>query len=187
MRKWRWNKKGVVKVLFTPLRMGQLTNNTTKYPTLKAKAAVAKHMVGFCIVLAHRQAGHGNRRAYTLKPAHRLHAYTEEYGKLVVTMFEGVQNYYRACDATPLQREACIDSMYAFLSSLEQLNTLWCTGLATDELRQKMPFHVRPKIHMIQHLVEDQKKGSRPRECDCGCEGFHTLQDVNSVFSWSMG
>ena len=23
--------------------------------------------------------------------------------------------------------------------------------------------------------------------CDCGCEGFRTLQDVNSVFSWSMG
>ena len=23
--------------------------------------------------------------------------------------------------------------------------------------------------------------------CDCGCEGFHTIQDVNSVFSWPMG
>ena len=23
--------------------------------------------------------------------------------------------------------------------------------------------------------------------CDCGCEGYHTIQDVNSVFSWSMG
>ena len=81
---------------FTPLRMGQLHNTTTKYPTLKAKAAVAKHMVGFCIVLAHRHAGHGSRRAYALKPAHRLHAYTAEYGRLVVAMFEGVQNYYRA-------------------------------------------------------------------------------------------
>ena len=25
------------------------------------------------------------------------------------------------------------------------LNTLWCTGLATDDLKQRMPFHVRPK------------------------------------------
>ena len=87
---------------------------------------------------------------------------------MVVAMFEGVQNYYRACDATPLQREACIDSMYAFLSSLEQLNTLWCTGLATDEQRQKMPFHVRPKIHMIQHLVEDQLDlWGNPRNFNC--------------------
>ena len=30
------------------------------------------------------------------KPTHRLHAHTAEYGRLVVAMFEGVQNYYRA-------------------------------------------------------------------------------------------
>ena len=40
--------------------------------------------------------------------------------------------------------------------------------MATDEQRQKMPFHVRPKIHMTQHLVDDQLDlWGNPRNLNC--------------------
>eukprot|EP00969_Alexandrium_andersonii_P024771 1081444-Alexandrium_andersonii.AAC.1 len=28
---------------------------------------------------------------------------------------------------------------------------------------------------------------AQDRCCDCGCEGFHTIQDVMAMFAWSMG
>ena len=41
------------------------------------------------------------------------------------------------------------------LQSLEELNSLWRRGL-TEERQKLQPWHERPKLHMLQHLVEDQ-------------------------------
>ena len=82
-------------------------------------------------------------------------------------MFEGVCKYFRACDNVPLAKNDCVDSMYEFLSSLEQLNTLWCGGLADDD-KIRMHFHVRPKCHGCQHIVEDQLDlWGTPRNFNC--------------------
>ena len=132
-------------------------------------------------MLAHRHAGHDYRAAFEVRPSHRLAAHAAEYGRLVVAMLDGVQNYHRACGASPRQKDACIDSMYVFLSSLEQLNTRWCQGLVSDDLKQRMPLHIRPKVHMIQHLGEDQLDlwGS-PRNFNC-CVGEHFIGSMKTV------
>ena len=78
-----------------------------------------------------------------------------------------------------------MDLMYQFLSSLEQLNTLWCTGLVSDDIKKRMPFHLRPKAHMVSHLVEDQLDlwGS-PRNFSCYMDE-HFVGSMKTVCSMS--
>ena len=45
--------------------------------------------------------------------------------------------------------------MYQFLQCLDALNKLWRAGLPVGE-QAALPVHVRPKAHMLQHLVEDK-------------------------------
>lgn len=45
--------------------------------------------------------------------------------------------------------------MYKFLQSLEALNRLWREGLDIAQ-HSPQPFHVRPKGHVLQHLVEEK-------------------------------
>ena len=117
--------------------------------------------------------------------AHRLHGYEAEYCGLIVSMFEGVRNYFTSCDATPLVKDTCADNMYLFLSSLDHMNTLWCHGLVTDDQNMSMPFHIRPKCHMVQHLVEDQLDlwGS-PRNFNCYMDE-HFIGGMKSVCAMS--
>ena len=148
----------------------QIRSKTAPYPSLKAKAAIAKHLVAYCVILAQKHAGHLGRPAFHLRPA-RLAGLDGTHRALVVEMFEGVAAYFSACDAEPLDKPVCVDSMYCFLNALERLNTLWCTGLATNEEKSRMPFHIRPKCHMIQHLTEDQLDlWGNPRNFNCYCD-----------------
>ena len=45
--------------------------------------------------------------------------------------------------------------MFQFLQGMGQLNHMWRQGLA-DNLVSAQPWHIRPKSHMLQHLVQDQ-------------------------------
>jgi predicted nicotinamide N-methyase len=45
--------------------------------------------------------------------------------------------------------------MYKYLQSLDRLNKLWRRDVPVED-RQKLPFHIRPKAHMLQHMVEDK-------------------------------
>jgi len=144
--------------MLSPVRLvlSQIRSASSPYPVLKAKAAQAKHLCQYCLTLAHRHAGHADRAAYSFRPGTRLAKRNAEYRRLIVELFVGITSYFRACDAEVFDAGSAKAGMYAFLQSLEQLNSLWCSGLSTDEERDRMPFHVRPKGHMMQHLVEDQ-------------------------------
>ena len=154
----------------SPLRLviSQIRSAANPYPVLKAKAAQAKHLCQYCLTLAHRHAGHGVRAAYSFRPGTRLAKRNAEYHRLIVALFEGITSYYRACDDEVFDEGVAKASMYAFLQSLEQLNRLWCSGLSNDEERKRMPFHIRPKCHMLQHLVEDQLRlWGTPKNFSC--------------------
>ena len=45
--------------------------------------------------------------------------------------------------------------MYVFLQSLKFLHDLWRVGVPEDQ-QKNLPFHLRPKCHVLQHLVEDK-------------------------------
>jgi hypothetical protein len=45
--------------------------------------------------------------------------------------------------------------MYKYLQSLEALHRLWRVGVPVAEHRP-LPFHIRPKAHCCQHLVEEK-------------------------------
>ena len=142
----------------TPVQLvkAQLRSTTNPYPVLKAKAAQAKHMCHYCRIVAHRQAGHSGRVAYAFKAGHRLAGLEATYHARIVDLFEGACDYYSGIAAPVLDKVAIENSMYRFLQALVALNRLWRTGLTTEAERMKMPFHIRPKCHMDQHLVSDQ-------------------------------
>ena len=41
----------------------------------------------------------------------------------------------------------------------------------------------KPKVRARRYMLSIIRKESM---CNCGCEGYHTIQDVNEVLSWSM-
>ena len=45
--------------------------------------------------------------------------------------------------------------MYTFLESFIALHDMWRAAFP-DHLHDKLPFHIRPKAHMLQHLVEEK-------------------------------
>ena len=74
--------------------------------------------------------------------------------------------YMSSC-VEPFSPAGCREGMYRFLQAMESLNTLWRVGLdAADAAKQ--PFHLRPKAHVLQHLVMDKLSlwGS-PSQCWC--------------------
>ena len=62
---------------------------------------------------------------------------------------------HRACAAEPFDQVACKNSMYLCLQSMSSLNALWRRDLE-ERHHGVQPFHLRPKAHMLQHLVEEQ-------------------------------
>lgn len=144
----------------TPLVLSQLVSRgfggTGGYPTLKSKAAQCRHVADFALVLAymHRD-GTTAREPFRFRHAHRLQGKVAEHTGLLVRMFEGLVAYHRSCAEVPFVADRCREAMYAFLQALGALNTLWREGIAGDSL-STAPFRLRPKAHMLQHLVADQ-------------------------------
>ena len=68
---------------------------------------------------------------------------------------EGMVEYHNSCQATPFDRAACRGAIYKYLGALSELHHLWREGLS-DELEPRQPFKIRPKCHIMEHLV-DQK------------------------------
>lgn len=130
-----------------------------QYPYLKAKAAQTRHLCEFVLVLAYRHMrGDEGRAPLRFSRTHHLSGREDEHLREVVNMMEGLVGYHRACAATPFDEAAatqCKQEMYRVLSSLQALHNLWREGL--PEIRKKVqPFHLRPKAHILQHLVEDK-------------------------------
>jgi hypothetical protein len=140
----------------TPLVPTQIQARDPGHPYLKCKAAQTRHLVEFALILARRhQHGHGPRPPYRFKEGSRLGDRSDEHLNHLVAMFEGMARYTRACGVVPFPEAECKAGMYLFLQSLVALHSLWRGGLP-HEAAKHMPFNVRVKSHVLQHVVEDK-------------------------------
>ena len=65
-------------------------------------------------------------------------------------------DYFAACQATPFDEAACAAGMMLFLNAHAGLHDLWRTGLAAGTDTSSFPWQLRPKNHMLEHLVLDK-------------------------------
>lgn len=120
------------------------------------KAAQTRHLADFCLTLAQRhRAGDGHRAAFRFGDAHRMAAHSVEHCDLLVELFEGLKGFTRSCSARPFVIHDCRTSMYRYLQALEGLHNLWRNGAPPERLAA-LPFHIRPKAHVCQHLAEEK-------------------------------
>ena len=140
----------------TNLSKSQIRSDVPGYPYLKAKAAQTRHVADFALLLARRhEHGDAHRPAFSFRPGHRLADRLQEHQALVSSVMEGMVMFHRSCQAEPFDAERCRSAMFQFLQGMGQLNHMWRQGLA-DNLVSAQPWHIRPKSHMLQHLVQDQ-------------------------------
>ena len=145
----------------TPLFLSQLTASTktggSAYPTLRAKAAQTRHVAEFARILAHTHRGDGGRRRpFRFRRDHRLHARSEEHNDLVVAVFENLAMYHRVCSEEPFNRELCRNALMGCLQNMGALHFMYREGVVAEQERAKLPWKLRPKAHMLQHLACDQ-------------------------------
>ena len=158
----------------TKLSTSQIRSRLPGYPCLKAKAGVTRHLVGFALTLAARHAhGDGDRAPFSFRATSRLAPRVDEYRRLVLELFSGLNEYTLATDEEAYDIAACKRGMYRYLQSLRGLNVLWRHGAPAAD-HAVMPWHIRQKAHLLQHLVEDQlKRWGSPRRFWCyGDESF---------------
>ncbi len=140
----------------TPLAMSQVIASDPGYPYLKAKAAATRHLIEFGKILAYRHKfGGGGMRPFRFPPGHRMAGQVQLHLDLQVELFEGLSQYSQSCSATPFSPDACKDGMYRFLIAHSKLHVLWRRHLPMQR-RDAQPWHIRPKAHALQHLVEDK-------------------------------
>ena len=125
------------------------------FPTLKCKAAECRHLAAFAVVLARRQAHGARGREPFAFPPGPLRAYSEEYRTLIVQMAEGMNNYHQACQAEVFSAAICRTSMSEFLHTMSSLRALFRRGLPAER-QAAQPFPLRPKAHMLDHLVRQK-------------------------------
>jgi hypothetical protein len=140
----------------TPLAYNQLLGQVPGYPFLKAKAAQCRHLAEYGLILANRHRhGDAEHSKWAFKNTSQLREYSDEHGRLLVAMFQGMVRYVRSISTVPFIQQDCKEGMFTFLQSLSGLNKLWRIGL-TERESKAMPFHLRPKSHALQHQVQDQ-------------------------------
>jgi hypothetical protein len=150
----RNKEKGLTKV--TPLSITQLLGREPKYPFLKAKAAPVRHLAEFCLELAykHLYGVPGVRPPFAFTATSPMHGRTEQHLALMVDVFCGMEKYCRSLHTDPFNAAMCTDAMLLYLSSLSALNKLWRLGRDPADVGG-LPWHIRPKCHILQHLVLD--------------------------------
>ena len=157
-----------------PLVITQIVAPKPGYPTLKAKAAQTRHVAHFCAALANKHlVGAPGRGAFTFRDGHRLAGREAERRELVMALCDSMRHFHVACSARPFEEDPCKDSMRRYLAALSALHNMWRAGLE-EAAQAKEPFNLRPKNHLLQHLVLDkiQHWGS-PAEFWCyGDEDF---------------
>jgi hypothetical protein len=138
----------------TPLVWTQILGREPGHPFLKAKAAQARHSAAFCVQLARlHKFGNAAREKFAFKPNSRLGGSTDQHNDDVVLVFEGFADFCNICSAEEFSEQDCERAMFQFLQGLERLNRLWRRGLPNGKLAARMPWNVRPKSHLCDHLV----------------------------------
>ena len=139
-----------------PLSYAQIRATEPGYPSLKAKAAQTRHLADFAVILANRhKLGDASRRPWRFPSSSPHAARSADHLGLLVPLFEGMARFHHACLLTPFPDAECKAALYMFLQSLKGLHELWRDGVPIEEQRS-LPFVVRPKAHLLQHLVEDK-------------------------------
>ena len=134
----------------------QIRANDPGYPHLKVKAAQSKHLIAFGLALAVRHARGDATRPPFAFPTNGPHAESsEEYRTLVVECFSHLNAYVRAGDDEPFNKATCKGAIYGFLNAFDGLHVLFRRGVP-EENHAKLPWHLRPKCHLMQHEAEDQ-------------------------------
>jgi hypothetical protein len=138
-----------------PLVESQL-KGTGGHPFLRAKAAEARHLSEFGLILAnlHRHGGQGRPR-FSFEAGFRLEGSTDAYLRDLVQVFEGMCQYLRSVGAEIFDAEVCKEGMMKFLRAMSRLEKLWTDGLPPKQ-QMKQPFHLRQKAHLLEHLALDQ-------------------------------
>ena len=131
------------------------------YPILKSKAAQARHVLPFARHLAHRHAEDAARGAYSFPARHRLAGREAEYLANVVPLLDNAVDFYEACNDRNYRPDMARDCMYNVLNHLEALSALFADGCPLAQ-RAKQPFHVRPKMHMMQEIAHPVHPRSPP-------------------------
>ncbi len=140
----------------TPLTMSQIKGRDLGYPYLKCKAAQTRHLASFGLLLARlHKFGDASRSPFVVRPGSRLAPQLNLHLDLLVAMFEGFAGYTVACARVPFPEEECRQAMHKFLQSLTALHQLWRAGIPANA-HKFMPFVLRQKSHVLQHLVEDK-------------------------------
>jgi hypothetical protein len=137
-----------------PLSLSQLKGEGGR-PVLKAKAAQCRHVADFCLQLAYKHK-HGTEHRPAFSFRGRLSGREQEHLDLMIEMFHGLVDYHRSCSAEVFSEDDCRDAMYRFLRALAGLHVLWREGVVGTKERNAMPFPLRPKAHLLQHLVEEK-------------------------------
>jgi hypothetical protein len=137
-----------------PLVYSQIYSDRTGFPFLKAKAAQAKHVSLFCLLLAQRHAvGNAEYVPFAFSARHPLAGQEARYGKLVIDVFQGMHDFNTSCSTVPFDEDRCRDAMLLYLASFGELHRMFKAAFPG---RKNVPWHCRPKAHESQHLVQDQ-------------------------------
>ena len=139
------------------LVMSQIRASEPGYPTLKAKAAQTRHVAEFVLMLAQRHAnGDATRGPYSFRRNSRLGHFSAEHRTLPVSVCAGMVRYHRAVAREPFDAGECKAAMYTMLVALNDLRVLWRRFLPDPDHHHKLPWTIRPKAHLLQHMVEDK-------------------------------
>ena len=146
--------RGLTKI--TPLTKVQIRSKSLGYPYLKVTAAGCRHVADFALALAYQHRdGFRGRAAYAFGQRHRLSGQEAFYLHHLVETMEGMVAYQRAVKAQPFSEGECREGLYRFFDGYQHLHTLWHHGL-TERQSALQPWHMRPKMHMMQHIVQDK-------------------------------
>jgi len=85
----------------------QIIGKEPKYPYLKAKAAQTRHLAEFGLALAHLHRSGGSRSAFRFPASHPLHGRHQEHCDHLVSVFEGMVAYHRACATAVFDMVEC--------------------------------------------------------------------------------
>lgn len=118
------------------LTIRQIRAEKPGYPFLKVKAAQARHLCEFGLLMAQRhEHGDPGRTRFAFRPNHPLAGRTAEHNALVTQVFQAMVDMQRSIVASPFEPDACKTSIYQLLNAFDRLNTMWRQGRPERECK----------------------------------------------------